>query len=83
MPIGDIAAGILEVIGRFLLDIFLQVVVEILIRGPGIMIMKLLVPGGREDFDPDGIFVIVIGVMFWVVLGCAGYFTYQFVWVNN
>lgn len=82
MPLGDIAAGILEVIGRFLIQILYgfvyEILFEFLIRVPGEFIVKHLVPGPKDDVEPNSALVIFAGFLFWVTL--AGV---VFIFVNN
>jgi|GraSoi2013_100cm_1033763.scaffolds.fasta_scaffold496267_2 hypothetical protein len=77
MPLGEIAgeviAGILRVIGQFVLEL----VLEILIKGPGYVIVRAL--RRRKDIDPEGAVVILVGILFWVVLVVGGYVAYRYV----
>ena len=70
MPIGDAAGeflgGVLRVIG----NIVLEVVLEILIRGPGYLICRIF----RNDINPDGGWVIVVGVAFWILVAASGFY---------
>ena len=69
MPLGDIAAGILEAIGRFFSQVIFETILfELLIKPPGEFIVKYLVPGPKDDVDPDSALVIFAGVLFWVTL---------------
>ncbi len=43
-----------------------EIVVEVLIRGPGYLILKLF--GSRSQVDPDGCLVFIIGCLFWVMV---------------
>lgn len=61
MPLG-------EVVGHVLVE----VVLELLIKGPGFFIARLF----KEDVDPDGAWSIVVGLLFWGLLGGLGYFLY-------
>ena len=76
MPLGDIAGeligGLLRVIGQFVLEI----VLEILIKGPGYVIVRAF--RRRESVDPDSAVVILVGILFWVVLIVGGYLAYQY-----
>ncbi len=61
MPLGDIA-------GQFLTE----VVVELLIKGPGYLIARMFKPG----IDPDSAWSVVFGLVFWAILGGFGYLAY-------
>lgn len=56
-----------------LLRIIGEVVFEILLKGPGYLILKLFRPGLVSDSDsafdgPDGCLVPVVGIVFWSVV---------------
>jgi hypothetical protein len=61
MPLGDIA-------GHFLVE----VVLELLIKGPGYFIARLFKPG----INPDSAWSIFFGLVFWAILGGLGYLAY-------
>ena len=63
MPLGEIAGHLL-----------IEVVLEILIKGPGFLIARMLKP----DIDPESKWSIVLGVLFWGVLGGLGYGLYTY-----
>jgi hypothetical protein len=69
MPLGDIAVGLISGVARLVAHIFLEIVIEILVRGPGFLICRLI----RKDIDPDGGWVAVVGLLFWFVLFFSGY----------
>lgn len=64
--IEDIAGGFFKVIGRLFAGIFIEVILEILIKGPGYFIKKLF---SKKDPDPDGIDVALLGILFWLAVG--------------
>ncbi|MBU0620556.1 MAG: hypothetical protein KJ795_01790 [Gammaproteobacteria bacterium] len=64
MPLGDIAAGLISGAARLVAHIFLEIVIEILVRGPGYLICRVF----RRDIDPDGGWVVVVGLSFWFAL---------------
>lgn len=82
MPLGDIAAGLLEGTWRFIVEIFLQVVLELLLKGPGYLILRYVFLRDDKDIDPDGVLVVFLGVLFWLILSCIGYFTYRYLSSN-
>ena len=63
MPLGEIAGHLI-----------IEVVLEILIKGPGFLVARLFKP----DVDPESKWSIVLGVLFWVVLGGLGYCVYSY-----
>lgn len=69
MPLGDIAAGLISGAARLVAHLFLDIVIEILVRGPGYLICRLF----RKDIDPEGGWVAVVGLLFWFALFFSGY----------
>jgi hypothetical protein len=74
MPLGDIAGEVIGGILRFIAQIIVEIFFEILIKGPGYLIVRIFRP--RESIDADGAAVILVGVCFWVVVLLGGYFAY-------
>ena len=74
MPIGDIAGELLGGVLRAIGSIFVEVILEIAIRGPGYLISRMF----RNDIDPDGGWVVVVGLVFWIVIGVISYFAYSY-----
>jgi hypothetical protein len=69
MPLGDIAGEVLGGIFRLLGELFMQIVVELLVKGPGSLICRLF----RRDANPDGGLVVFVGLLFWAVVAGAIY----------
>ena len=73
MPLGDIAGellgGIVRIIGQFILE----VVFELLIKGPGYLICRVF----RKDIDPDSPIVVLVGFAFWAIVLLAVYVAYS------
>lgn len=74
MPIGDIAGELLVGILRAIGNIFFEVMLEILIRGPGYLICRIF----KKNIDPDGGWIVVVGFSFWILVAVAGYSTYAY-----
>ncbi len=70
MPLGEIASGFLEIIGR----IFMELILEILIKGPGYLIVKIFT---KKNINPDSFLVIVIGLIVWVIFGYGVFLVYS------
>jgi len=75
MPVGEIAGellgGLLRLVGRF----FLEVVIEILIKGTGFLICKPF----NKRIAPDGIIVVFFGFMFWILIGYLSFLLYRYI----
>ena len=73
MPIGEIAGealgGMLRVIGRFLFE----VVVEVMVRGTGQVLIRIVRPGS----EPGDTASSIAGLVFWATVGAGGYFFYR------
>lgn len=74
MPIGDVAGELLGGMLRAIGSIIVEFVLEIVIRGPGYLICRM----AKRDIDPDGGWVVVVGLAFWGVIGVFGYFAYSY-----
>jgi hypothetical protein len=73
MPLGEIASEVLGGLLRLVAQIFLEVVVEILIKGPGYVVCRFF----SKNADPDGVSVIVTGILFWSLSGSVGYVLFK------
>lgn len=69
MPLGDIASEVLGSVFRFVGHVLLDVVAEIIIKGPGYLICRLF----SKDVDPDGMRVAVVSILFWITLVTAAW----------
>ena len=56
---------------RFLADLFLHVVVEFLLHGPGYVLRKFLFERHRADVRLEDTFSFVVSVMFWIAIFVA------------
>ena len=74
MPLGDIAGEVVAGTLRFLARAFLEIFVELLVKGPGYVICRAF----DEDVDPDGIRVVIFGALFWAVTGGGAYAAYAY-----
>ena len=77
MPLGDIAAGLLEFTWRLVIEIFVQIILELLIKGPGYLILRYVFLKDDANIDEDEALVLFLGVLFWLTLGFLGYFIYS------
>ena len=64
-----------EVVGGIARTIFADILLEILIKGPGILIMRAI--PGRRHLEPDGARVFAAGLLFWAIVGGVGYGIYM------
>ena len=75
VPLGEIAGEVLGGVARFIGGIIVEVVLEVVIRGPGYLICRLF----KKDIEPDSAWVVFVGIGFWLLVGFAGYYMYQYV----
>ena len=68
--IEDVVEGIFKVLGRFLGYLFLEIIFELLVKGPGYFIAKIFT---KNPPDLDGFIVIVVGILFWSIIGFCVY----------
>lgn len=74
MPIGDIAGELLGGVLRVIGNIVLEIVLEILIRGPGYLLCRIF----KKDVNPEGGWVTVVGLAFWIFVSVGGFYTYSY-----
>ena len=72
--IEDVVEGIFRALGRFIGQMFLEVIFEVLLKGPGYFLSKLFT---KDNPDPDGFVVIITGIVFWFVVGFGVYSIYS------
>lgn len=48
-------------------EILFKLIIEIILKGPGYIIIKIFYP--RDKFDPDGCAVVIVGFLFWTIVG--------------
>ncbi len=78
--IGEVAEGVFKVVARFLGYILLEIILELLLKGPGYFISKQFT---KHDPDSDGVIVVFTGFMFWIVLGLSIYGIYSSISVGS
>lgn len=69
MPLGEIASEVLGSVFRFVGHMLLDVVAEVIVKGPGYLICRLF----NKNVDPDGMRVVVGSILFWVALGTGAW----------
>ena len=77
MPLGDLAAGFFEILGRLLFQFFVEIILEIVIKGPGYLIAKYLLSKDREFLEQSEAGLTLIGVSFWLLTGLSVYALYK------
>jgi hypothetical protein len=54
--------------GRLLSRLFVDIALEVLLKGPGYAVSRVL---SRSPPDPDGLSVLLVGALVWLLLGGA------------
>ncbi|MCG9739536.1 DUF4228 domain-containing protein [Shewanella insulae] len=70
----EIVGGLFRVLGRFIFEIVFTTAAEVMFQIPGHLLCKLFTKKGQE---PNGFWVVVVSILFWVLVVALGYFTYQ------
>ena len=73
MPLSDIAAGLFEIIIR----VAGQILLEIIIKGPGYVIVRIFATPKRGEGEPDEALAVAVGIAFWIIIGAGAFFTYM------
>ena len=73
MPLGDIVGEVAVVVVRGIVQIFVEIVVEILVKGPGYLLVKLF----KANAGPDGLIVFLVGILFWMVIAICSFIIYK------
>jgi hypothetical protein len=74
MPLEALAEGLLKGIFRFMAHIVIEVLFELAIKGPGYFLAKRIT--GNEQ-NVDGWKVVILGLLFWLMIGTLGYYVYS------
>jgi len=69
--IGDIVGEVVGTVARWVL---IDIVTDLLIKVPGYFIVRAV--RDSDAINPDGWRVVVAGILFWLVMGGAGYGLY-------
>ena len=77
MPLDDLAAGLFEIIGRILKHIFIEIILEFVVKLPGYLILKLFNYRDIKSNDSDESAYIIVGVVFWVLVGIILFLIYR------
>jgi hypothetical protein len=72
--IEEVVGGIFKVLGRFIGQFIIEVLFELLLKGPGYLISKQFT---KSDPNPDGFIVLLCGLLFWLVIGFGTYGIYS------
>ena len=71
MPLEIIGEGLVylvKVFVRFMVSVFVELILNLLIKGPGILIWRCF---GYKALDDDSTRVILTGLLFWVLVVLA------------
>ena len=77
MPIEEIASGLFRIIGKLIGQVFLELIFEIILKGPGYIIVKLF--SKNKEKEPSETPVFIVGVLFWVVIALIAFVVMKYV----
>lgn len=72
----EVVAGIFKFIGRAIGQIFMELILELLIKGPGYLIIKLF--SKNKQKEPTENKLIVVGLLFWCFIGGGAYMVFKY-----
>ena len=72
----EVAAGIFKFIGRAIVQIFIELILELLIKGPGYLIIKFF--SKINEKDPTENKTVIIGLIFWCFVGSTTYLVFKY-----
>jgi hypothetical protein len=75
MPLGEIAGELIGGTLRFIGQFFAEIVLEITIKGLGYLVCRAF----SRSIDPDGILVLVVGVLVWAAIIFCCFISYDWV----
>ncbi len=72
----EVVAGIFKFIGRAIVQIFIELILEFLIKGPGYLIIKFF--SNINEKEPTENKIIVVGLLFWCFVGGSTYLVFKY-----
>ena len=72
----EIVAGIFKFIGRVIAQIFIELILEIIVKGPGYLIIKFFSKTNAKE--PTENRTIIIGLLFWCFIGVSTYLVFKY-----
>jgi len=72
----EVAVGIFKFIGRAIVQIFIELILELLIKGPGYLIIKFF--SKINEKDPRENKTVIIGLIFWCFVGSTTYLVFKY-----
>ncbi len=75
MPIGEVAGELLSGLFRILGNMFVEITLEVLLKGLGYLICRPF----AKQINPDGLVVLLVGVVAWILIVYGLYFGAEYV----
>lgn len=72
----DVVGGIFKFIGRAIGQIFIELILELLIKGPSYLIIKFF--SKNNEKEPTENKLIIIGLLFWCFVGSCAYLVFKY-----
>jgi uncharacterized membrane protein len=73
--IDELAGGLLRVLARFIGEIIVSIIFEIIIKGPGYIIVKFL---SKPKSEPGEGVSTIVGILFWLLIGGISFYVYKY-----
>ena len=78
MPLGQITGEIFGHVGRLVSHFIFDLLLEIVVKGVGYVICRLF----SKSVDPDGVMVLVTGILAWILIAVVTFLGYSVVREN-
>jgi len=72
----EVVAGIFKFIGRAIVQVFVELIFELLIKGPGYIIVMLF--SINKEKEPTENQSLIVGIIFWSVIGICVYLVFKY-----
>ena len=77
MPIEEIASGLFRLLGKLIGQVFIELILELVIKGPGYIIIKLF--SKNKENEPSETPEFMVGILFWVVIALIVFVVFKYV----
>ena len=72
----DVVVGIFKFIGRAIGQIFIELILELLIKGPGYLIIKYFSKSNEKESTENKL--VIAGIIFWCFVGGCVYLVFKY-----
>ena len=72
----EVALGIIKIIGRILFFVFVELSLDILLKGPGHLIVKLF--SRNKEKEPTENQSLIVGIIFWALISVIVFLVFRY-----